>query len=155
MNEIEISLVQCHDLESCARIKRSLAVSSMKLKIDNDRLTIELEWYEQMWAVSFDRQLSIPVNHINRVTTEEPESNWSEIRAPGTFVPGLIKAGTYYTKRGKEFWYVTTDKDYLTIELHDEPFRRIVLTLPDSQSWCEQIDQAVVVQRNRILNPSP
>jgi hypothetical protein len=153
--QVKFLWFKCHDLESCARIERSLAVSSMKLKIDNDRLTIELEWYEQLWAVSFDRQLSIPVNHINRVTTEEPESNWSEIRAPGTFVPGLIKAGTYYTKRGKEFWYVTADKDYLTIELHDEPFRRIVLTLPNSQSWCEQIDQAAVVQRNRILNPSP
>ena len=26
---------------------------------------------------------------------------------PVTFIPGVIKAGTYLTNRGKEFWYVT------------------------------------------------
>ena len=34
-----------------------------------------------------------------------------EIKAPGTSIPGLIKAGTFYSNRGKEFWYVTKGKD--------------------------------------------
>jgi hypothetical protein len=70
----------------------------MKLHLENDSLTIELEWYEQLWAFTIDRQMRIPLNQIDRVTTAEPESNWAEIRAPGTFLPGIIKAGTYYTK---------------------------------------------------------
>jgi hypothetical protein len=111
----------------------------MKLHLENDYLTIELEWYEQLWAVTFDRQLRIPLNHIDRVTTTEPQSSWAEIRAPGTFLPGLIKAGTYYSNRGKEFWYVTTDKDYLTLELHNEPCRRVIITIPDNISWCESL----------------
>jgi hypothetical protein len=115
----------------------------MQLYLADNRLTIELEWYEQLWAVTLDRQMHIPLNRIDRVTTSEPQSDWAEIRAPGTFLPGVIKAGTYYTKRGKEFWYVTTDRDYLTLELRDEPYRRIVITIPDHLAWGERIDRAL------------
>jgi hypothetical protein len=114
----------------------------MKLNLTTDRLTIELEWYEQLWAVTLDRQMQIPLDRIVRATTDEPHSNWSEIRAPGTFLPGVIKAGTYYTKRGKEFWYVTADRDYLILELHDEPYRQIVITIPNNLSWCDRIDRS-------------
>jgi hypothetical protein len=116
---------------------------SMKLNLTTDRLTIELEWYEQLWAVTLDRQMRIPLDRIERATTAEPQSNWAEIRAPGTFLPGVIKAGTYYTKRGKEFWYVTADKDYLTLSLHDEPYRQVVITIPDNISWCDRINQVL------------
>jgi hypothetical protein len=115
----------------------------MKLNLTIDRLIIELEWYEQLWAVTLDRQMRIPLDRIERVTTVEPQSNWAEVRAPGTFLPGVIKAGTYYTKRGKEFWYVTSDQDYLTLELHDESYRRIVITIPDNIAWGERIDRAL------------
>jgi hypothetical protein len=119
----------------------------MQLNLENGNLTIELEWYEQLWAVTLERQISIPLDRIDRVTTAEPESNWAEIRAPGTFIPGVIKAGTYYTKQGKDFWYVTGEKDYLTLELHDEPYRRVIITIPDNISWCDAVSEQL---RQRI-----
>jgi hypothetical protein len=115
----------------------------MNLSVSNHMLQIEMEWYEQLWAFQFQRTLEIPLSHIERVTTEEPLSNWAELRAPGTFLPGVIKAGTYYTSRGKEFWYVTRSKDYLTLDLRDEPYRRIILTLDYSQVWAERINGAI------------
>ena len=115
----------------------------MKLYLTNNRLTIELEWYEQLWAVTLERRMHIALDRSERVSTAEPQSDWAAIRAPGTFLPGVIKAGTYYSKTGKEFWYVTTDRDYLTLELHDEPYRRIVITIPDNLAWGERIDRAL------------
>ncbi|WP_310481418.1 hypothetical protein [Chamaesiphon sp. VAR_48_metabat_403] len=115
----------------------------MKLNLTTDLLTIELEWYEQLWAVTLERQMHIPLDRIDRATTDEPQSNWAEIRAPGTFLPGVIKAGTYYTKRGREFWYVTTDNNYLTLELHDEPYRQIVITIPDNLAWCDRLNRSL------------
>jgi hypothetical protein len=111
----------------------------MKLNLENENLTIDLEWYEQLWAVTLERQMRIPLDHIDRVTTIEPTSNWSDLRAPGTFLPGVIKAGTYYTKQGKEFWYAIADKNYLTLELHDEPYRRVIITIPDNIYWCNSL----------------
>ncbi len=120
----------------------------MQIQLASDRLKIEFEWYERLWAVRIEPAMDIPLAHISSVTIAEPYSNWAEIRAPGTFLPGIIKAGTYYTKQGKEFWYVTDDRNYLTLELHDEPYRRIVMTLPDNRSWRDRIAERVDSTRN-------
>lgn len=69
----------------------------MRLDIVNDNLTIEWEWYEMLWAFHFENPMKIPLSAIIGVSTEEPSSDWRELRIPGTFVPGIIKAGTYYT----------------------------------------------------------
>ncbi len=114
----------------------------MNLNIFSDRLQIELDWFEQLWAFSWLKVFEIPLSHLDKVTNEEPKSNWSEIRAPGTFIPGIIKAGTYYTRKGKEFWYVTKDQDYLVLELNNETYRRMIFTLNDSEIWQLKISQA-------------
>ena len=111
----------------------------MNLSIVGDKLLIDLEWYEQLWAFTLNKTFEIPLNHIKRVTTEEPQSTWAEIRAPGTFLPGVIKAGTYYTRNGREFWYVTREQDYLVLELEDEPFKKMVLTIEQSEAWLNRI----------------
>jgi hypothetical protein len=124
----------------------------MKLNLENDNLIIDLEWYEQFWAVTLNKQIQIPLSHIDRVSTAEPSSNWSDLRAPGSFLPGIIKAGTYYTKQGKEFWYAVTDKNYLTLELHDEPYRRLIITIPDNISWYNSLSAKADALRTERLS---
>lgn len=91
----------------------------MNLSINNEKLQIEFTLKEQLLAVRWHKVWQIPLAHITQVTTAKPQSNWKEIRAPGSFIPGVVKAGTYYTNRGQEFWYVDRKTDYLTIELQN------------------------------------
>jgi len=65
-----------------------------------------------------------------------------EIRAPDTNLPGLIKAGTYYTDKGKQFWFVTKGKGILNIELKNEPYKRIILGIDDNVKWAKKISDA-------------
>ncbi|HIK26802.1 MAG: hypothetical protein N3E45_10365 [Oscillatoriaceae bacterium SKW80] len=123
----------------------------MNMSIIDNKLLIDLEWYEQLWAFTLNKTIEIPLEHIERITAEEPHSSWAEIRAPGIFIPGIIKAGTYYTSKGKEFWYVTRDKDYLTLELKDEPYRRIILTMDRNQEWIERINQSKSASEERNI----
>ena len=120
----------------------------MNFSIVDNKLRIDLDWYEQLWAFTWDKTFEIPLVHIENATTNEPPSSWTEIRAPGTFLPGVIKAGTYYTPRGKEFWYVTKDRDYLVLEMRDESFKKMIFTLDQNQWWLEQILQAKTVLQN-------
>ncbi|AFZ23554.1 hypothetical protein Cylst_1259 [Cylindrospermum stagnale PCC 7417] len=113
----------------------------MNLSIIDEKLQIEFTLKEQLLAVRFNKVWQIPLAHIEQVTTAEPQSNWKELRAPGSFVPGLIKAGTYYTDRGKEFWYVNRETNYLTIELQDESYKRIILTIDNNEVWRQQLTQ--------------
>jgi hypothetical protein len=113
----------------------------MQLLLTEQDLRIDLDLWERIWAVYFNADLVIPLAHITQVSTQPPTSDWRDVRLPGTFVPGVIKAGTYYTPRGKEFWYVTRGDSYLTLELNNEFYQKIVLTLGESQRWAERIDQ--------------
>jgi hypothetical protein len=113
------------------------------LTILEGKLQIEFSFKEQLLAVRFHKVWQIPLINITQATTELPPTTWKEIRAPGSFVPGLIKAGTYYTDRGKEFWYVTRKNNFgnvLTIDLKDEPYQRIVLNdIENNQQWQQQL----------------
>jgi len=112
----------------------------MQLSIKNNKFCIELNFWEKLWSLQFSHTWEIPLNHIERVSTTAPSSDWKEIKLPGTFVPGVIKAGTYYTERGREFWYVIDDKNYLTLDLKDEFYRRVILTVEQNQLLAEQLN---------------
>ncbi len=112
----------------------------MQLTLKQSQLKIQMDWYEQLWAFTLHNPIEIPVDHIVRATTAEPQSSWTGIRAPGTHIPGVIKAGTYYTRRGKEFWYAIADATFLTIELRDQPYQKIVLTLVGNEDWADRLN---------------
>lgn len=121
----------------------------MELTLSDTRLAITLEGHERLWSAHVGQTIDVPLTHITRVATGVPDGLWEGIRAPGTFVPGLIRAGTYYTKWGREFWYVTRQDGpldqtkVLALELsQDNYYKRIVLSVQSSKMWCDRIQQA-------------
>ncbi len=115
----------------------------MKIGIVHGFLQINLEWWEKILAVH--GSLKIPITHIMSAHIGQPPPTWKEARCPGTFLPGVIKAGTYYSKRGKEFWCVTRGKDALRIELRGEGFSRLVLGIEDGPLWKDTISRELNV----------
>jgi len=113
----------------------------MQLELTENRLILILEGQERLWAFKLG-PIVVPRAHVARAEAALPPSTWKELRAPGTMLPGVIKAGTYYTERGKEFWYaVRSRKDNpLTIELTDESYRRLAVTVDDAANWAERIN---------------
>lgn len=114
----------------------------MQLSLNQSQLVIQMEWYEQLLAFTLHNPIVVPLDHLLQVTTEEPASRWTDLRAPGTHLPGVIKAGTYYTRQGREFWYATVDHQFLVLELREEPYQKIVLTVENNQDWLDRITQA-------------
>lgn len=114
----------------------------MNIDLSEDALTLSFEGLEQLWAVKLTSHVRIPRAHVKHAENLLPPTTWKELRAPGTFLPGVIKAGTYYNDRGKELWYATRSQrdNPLTIELEGEGYDRLVLTLPDSARLAERIN---------------
>jgi hypothetical protein len=59
------------------------------------------------------------------------------IRAPGTYLPGVIVAGTYRHLRGgrrPQLWCAHSDGDVLVLDLGDAPWERIVLSVSDPEA---------------------
>ena len=105
----------------------------MKLQIVNDTLDIQFSTTEKILAIH--GSMAVPLSHIVQATGMPLEPTWMQIRMPGTNIPGIIKAGTYYTNRGKEFWYLTRGNEVLRLEFKDESYDRIVIGVKDSSFW--------------------
>lgn len=121
----------------------------MQLELTPDELNIHLTWYEQLLAFYMAERIAIPLKKITNISTDPPEFTWRAVRLPGTSLPGVISAGTYYTPNGREFWYITS-KTCLTLTIDDDYFKRIVLTLENPGYWADQIRHAKSAADRRI-----
>ncbi len=122
----------------------------MNLRIFDNNLIIELDWQEKLWSFNFSEKIEIPLNKIVSVTTDTPASEYFELRAHGAFIPGFIKAGTYYNQQGRSFWYVNKETDYLTLySTEDQYDKKIVLTID------KNIDSLTIINmRKKMIIPA-
>lgn len=98
----------------------------MNIELTQSQLTVMLSLGEKVF--SLHGNFHIPRSNIASITEGKPKGSWADLKIPGTFFPGLIKAGTFYSRRGKEFWYVTrSHKHIYTIELTNMSYKRLVL----------------------------
>lgn len=110
--------------------------------------TLRITWTgsERLWAVLLKPELEIPLAAITQVSTEPAEMGRWDLRAPGTAWPRVIRAGTYYTQRGRELWSVQAPQEpegYLVLDLQESHYQRVVLKLPNNQLWCDRISAAL------------
>ncbi len=117
----------------------------MNIVIDKDVMSIELSNLEKI--LSFHNSLKLPISQITEVSDTLLPPTWKEIRAPGTAIPGLIKAGTYYTFRGKEFWMLKKKDNPIRIELKNNKFKRLILGVNDY----EKRDSIIKNLKERVL----
>jgi hypothetical protein len=113
----------------------------VKLNIKDKKLHIKLNPLEM--AFSHRGSIEVPLDHIASVSTKRPHWEW-QVRAPGTHLPFVIKAGTYHGRQSKEFWQTTAGRPFLTIKLQDWDYDRIVITLSNAHAWAERINQATL-----------
>jgi hypothetical protein len=90
------------------------------------RLRIEILGWDKLW--SFKSAFDIPLENVVEVRPVRDET-WlgGGLRMPGTCLPGVIKAGTYYRGGEKVFWDVHRLENALVIELRNEPYARLIL----------------------------
>jgi hypothetical protein len=102
----------------------------MNITNQGNHLIIEFSLVEK--TLGLHGNFKIQQSSIVSIEEREPEWGWLDLKIPGTFFPGLIRAGTYYSRRGKEFWYWTNKKHTYVIELKNMPYKRIILSTDDT-----------------------
>ena len=112
------------------------------LQIKDGTLHVKMNPLETIFALR--HKFEIPLENVRRVQAEDLSLTklYQGIRAPGTHVPGLIVAGTYYKDNQRIFWNVRRGQDIITIDLaEDEHYDRLVLGVQDAAQIVDKIER--------------
>lgn len=105
----------------------------MKFILEATQLTVQLEGFEQIWALK--RRLQVPhyaiteVDYQPRVPTMQDFGGY--LRFPGTSLPWFFLAGSYRKKGTREFWYIKMRQMgmvIITLKTGTIPYDKIRLT---------------------------
>jgi len=73
-------------------------------------------------------ELSIAAKNIVKVYQDTSElDGWKGWRMPGTHVPFVITAGTYYKNGARTFWDVMNKEKAVIIQLKDEKYQKLII----------------------------
>lgn len=108
----------------------------MKFHISDESLEIVLEGREKVWALK--RRIIVPVETVINVEWVSSTVNtWrlSGLRAPGTGVPGVFYAGSFYRKSGWEFWYLRVRQPgHIVITTNLKRYRVLRISVSEDQA---------------------
>ena len=68
---------------------------------------------------------------------------WKGLMAPGTCMPGVITAGSFYQDGEKVFWDVHDPEKTVVIHLRDEKYSRLVVEVEDPPATVEAIQKTL------------
>jgi len=113
------------------------------LSIAEGKLTLHVRGADRLW--SFKSSLEIPLVHIAGVRADsEAARGWYHgIKMPGTNLPGVITAGTFYQDGKRVFWDVHHPEKAIVIDLHDERYQQLVVEVDDPEGVVTLIRSAL------------
>jgi hypothetical protein len=115
----------------------------VSISVDDGTATFDVLGLHRLWALR--RRVRVPLSHIASVRADPTVSTrWGRgIRFPGTHVPGLIKAGTYYQGGKRLFWDVVHPAQAIVIELRGDRFDELVVEVADPGAAVAQLQTAI------------
>ncbi|MFD6390636.1 hypothetical protein ACWF9G_25035 [Nocardia sp. NPDC055029] len=104
-------------------------VAMVEVEINDDTVTVHVLGGHRLLALR--QQVVIDRAAITGITPAEVDLRPPWVRAPGTFIPGVIAAGVYRGKGRKEFWDTTFGGSAVRIDLDGPDFTRLVVDVDD------------------------
>ena len=115
----------------------------VEVTIEGDRVRFDVDGWDKLWALK--SRLEIPLAHIRsvRIDPEPARGWWHGFRMPGTQIPGVLTAGTFYQHDGAVFYDVHDPEHTIVIELDHEHYRRLVVEVADPAAAVRLLEDAM------------
>ncbi|HLU64770.1 MAG TPA: hypothetical protein VKZ63_00755 [Kofleriaceae bacterium] len=104
----------------------------VRLEIRDDELEVEVLGLHKLWALR--GRIRVPLSAVatvRRLEADQAHGWWKGLRMPGTHVPGLIVAGTFYKDGERHFWDVRNAHRAIEVQLSGGPFDRLFVEVED------------------------
>ncbi|MEO6988527.1 MAG: hypothetical protein ABI239_07755 [Aquihabitans sp.] len=112
------------------------------------RLIVRPVGLVRLWALS--KGVDVPVTSIIDVGVSSPRDLTRGLRIPGTYLPGVMTAGTFRAHGDRSLWMVGRNQKVLVIELTGEKYRYLVLGVEDPAAATEALRAALKRERPEV-----
>ena len=115
----------------------------VEILISEGSLVLHVKGADQLWALK--SSLEIPLQHVAGIRADPSVAHgwWHGLRMPGTNLPGVITAGTFYHDGKRVFWDVHNPENTVVIELKDERYNELIVEVSDPTAAVEAIQTAL------------
>jgi len=112
------------------------------LELTKDELVVHLRAWEAV--ASLQRSIRIPLANVRGASEDEGfRGHALGLRAPGTSLPGVLSAGTYYKDGDRQFVFIGPGTHPVVIELANEKWNRLVLGVEDARRTVLDVSGAI------------
>jgi hypothetical protein len=115
----------------------------VSISVGKDVVTIRLEGAKKILAIK--SKITIPLDNIVRVSTEQVKPVWLPTGRLGTHVPGVFMAGTFWLRKGgKTFYYVSDFSSCITLTLKNHEYSKVIVQVgKDKETVASEIKAAI------------
>ncbi len=112
------------------------------IQISGDTIRLEILGIHKIWALK--SALEFPLSSVRSVTIDPQLADRPRgLRAPGTYIPRMITAGTFYHDKKRWFWDVSDPNNAIVIELEGEKYQMLVVEVEKPGKVAAQIKAAL------------
>lgn len=112
------------------------------IQISGSDLTLEIMGIHKIWALK--SRLQFPLSSIRSVAIDPQLADKPRgLRAPGTYIPRMITAGTFYADKKRWFWDVSNPDNAIVIELEGEKYQMVIVEVEKPNKIVSQIKAAL------------
>src|ERR1700733_4684080 len=113
------------------------------LSISGGNLLLHVRGADKLWA--FKSSLEIPLAHVVEVRADATIAHGlgHGLRMPGTNIPGVLTAGTFYQDGKRIFWDVHNPDNTVVIELKDERYNELIVEVAEPAAAVQLVKAAL------------
>ena len=113
------------------------------VQVTGDSLTVIPQGIDHV--LTLKKKVTVPLKCVTKATvsTNVFSRPFKALRAPGTSIPGVYYAGTYYQDHHKLFLNVKRTQTPLVIILHDAEYEQLILGVTNPTELAQKINLAV------------
>jgi hypothetical protein len=129
--------------EQSVRFRQQGGKNMVDLSISGGNLVLHVRGADKLWALK--SSLEIPLVHIAEIRADPSVAHgwWHGLKMPGTNIPGVLTAGTFYQDGKRVFWDVHNPVNTVVIELRDERYNELIVEVADPQAAVEIVKGAL------------
>ncbi|HEY3883760.1 MAG TPA: hypothetical protein VGL62_01035 [Vicinamibacterales bacterium] len=115
----------------------------VEIRIEGNCAVFEVEGVDRVLA--FRSRLELPLEHLLGVDIDPDQARgwWHGLRLPGSNVPGVVIAGTFYSHGELVFWDVHDPARTVIVSLAHERYKKLIVEVADRPATLALLRAAV------------